>query len=396
MRVALLSMTQQSETADGGYRAFAEFAGRSVAMRQLELALAFGCERIVCLADHLHQPMLPLQHRCESAGARFHVVTGPRPVVGLVRAADQLLVLADGLLPLEDGALERLSGQGGILVLPADAGMAAGFERVDLNYAWAGAATMPGRLVERLAELPADCDAVGALLRIALQARLPEIPLSDTVLAEGRWPLIASQEQAAALEAPWLRRQLPPTDSFAPFRLLSGILLAHFGVPLLRRGKGGGALRFLAPFLAVAAAGLGVAYSAPAGFVLAALSFVAGELAAGLRRLEQPAGPPSGFSLFQTAQSWVLDACLAAIIAHEVQMDDGWRNGIFIAAALLALLRLLALLLEARWAAVASDRGLLATLLAAGAMAGALLPAIQAIMLIGLASGVAFQHFRQR
>lgn len=396
MRVALLSITQQSEPADGGYRAFAEFAGRSIAMRQLELALSIGCQRVVCLADHLHQPILPLQRRCEAAGARFHVVTGPRPIVGLVRAADDLLVLADGLLPLEQGVLDNFPGHGGILVLPAEAGISAGFERVDLNYAWAGAAIIPGRLVERLAELPSDCDAVGALLRIALQARIPEVPMSDSALAEGGWHLILRQEQADALEAPWLRRQLPQTVGFAPFRFLSEMLLGRLGVRLLRRGKGNAALPFLAPFLALAAAVVGILYSAPAGLLLAALSFVAGELATGLRRLEKPAAPITLPTKFETLQSWLLDGSIAAIVAFEVQVEDGWRDGIFIGAVLIAVLRLLTLLLPEAWASVSRDRGLWGVVLTISAAVGVLLPVIQASVLIGLASGVAFQHLRER
>ena len=55
----------------------------------------------------------------------------------------------------------------GVLVLPVEAGVAAGFERIDINHAWAGALRMPGRIVAGLGDLPADWNPVAALLRLA-------------------------------------------------------------------------------------------------------------------------------------------------------------------------------------------------------------------------------------
>src|SRR5690606_41211862 len=60
-------------------------------------------------------------------------------LLGAVRADDELLALAPGLLPEAADALEGLGKRKGVLVLPAGPGVAAGFERLDLNRAWAGA-----------------------------------------------------------------------------------------------------------------------------------------------------------------------------------------------------------------------------------------------------------------
>lgn len=398
MRVALLSMILPSGNANGGYRAFIEFAGRSIALRQLDLALALGCERIICLADHLHQPLLPLQHRCEAAGARFHVVTGPGPLAALVRATDELLVLAEGLLPLEKSAFERISTHSGVLVLPAETGIPAGFERVDLNYAWAGALSMPGRLVERLAELPADCDAVGSLLRIALQARVPEIPLPDAVLAEGKWPLVVQQEQVAALEPSWLRRHMPQGNGFSPFSSLAAASLRTFGVPLLRKGNRVRAYSAIAPILALGGAALGYGYAAILGFLLAALSFIAARFVAGLRHLEASSrGENAGVTLWERAQAWLLDSCLAAIIVCAAgEGPGGLPEGVFLGIALIALLRLLATILPPAWASLVNDRAVLALGLAAAVAGGAIVPVIQIGIVAGLVSGAAIQHLRQR
>ncbi len=72
--------------------------GRSLAERQLDLVLSLGCERIVCLSQGFDRGLVALQHRAEAAGAKFNLIAGPRPLAGLVNAADELLVVGEGLL----------------------------------------------------------------------------------------------------------------------------------------------------------------------------------------------------------------------------------------------------------------------------------------------------------
>src|SRR5690606_40835190 len=103
-------------------------------------------------------------------------------LLGAVRADDELLALAPGLLPEAADALEGLGKRKGVLVLPAGPGVAAGFERLDLNRAWAGALVVGGAQVELLSDLPPDIEPTSALVRIALQARLPERTLSEALL----------------------------------------------------------------------------------------------------------------------------------------------------------------------------------------------------------------------
>jgi hypothetical protein len=391
-------MSIPSGSADGGYRAFIEFAGRSIALRQLDLALSLGCERVICLADHLHQPMLPLQHRCEAAGVRFHVVTGPRALSGLIKGMDDLIVLAEGLLPLERNVLNMLARQNGVLVLPAETGIPAGFERVDLNYAWAGALSMPGKLVERLTELPVDCDAVGSLLRIALQARVPEIPLAETEFTEGRWILFTGQEQATDLTPSWLRRQLPGNAGLSPFSCLAETMLSTFAVPLLRKGRGVGAYALLTPLLTLLALALGLGFSPALGFILAGLSYFAGEFTEKWRNLLVTAlGADRPRPLMQQIQMWLLDGCFAAIIASGLVMERfGLRDGIFYGISFIALLQLLITLVPTGPRGLVEDRGVLGVILSLAALAGSILSVLQVIMVIGLVSGVAIQHFRQR
>lgn len=398
MRAALLSIIQPSDCAGGGYRAFIDFAGRSIARRQLDLALALGCERVICLADYLHQPMLALQHHCEAAGARFHTISGAQALMGLVKSTDELVVLTDGLLPLASDGLESLANGNCVLVFPSETGIPAGFERVDLNSAWAGALVMPGRLVERLGELPTDCDAVAALLRIALQARVPEVALPDALLSDGRWSIVTSPAQAALVEPVWLRRHFWVDGGVSPGRHAAGRILALFGLALSRRGDGGSLAMLAAFILALLGAAVGLALWVPAGFVLIGLSCLAAEVSAALNRLESATSnskPRVGIA--QRIRPWLTDVILAALVSKGVLSPlTDWIGAIFFGVTMLGTARLVATLLPGLWQGLASDRFALAIMLAVAGLAGFLLPAVQGLTLILLASGLAFQQVRQR
>ena len=163
MRAALISMTGQPSGA---------LAGKTLARRQLDFALAAGCESVIALGDGASAQAIALRHATEAAGARFQAIRDSHGVLGVVRAADELLALAPGLLPEAGGALAALDKGAALLVLPAGPGVAAGFERIDLERAWAGAVVVSGAQVERLSALPADSAPASALMRIALQARV--------------------------------------------------------------------------------------------------------------------------------------------------------------------------------------------------------------------------------
>ena len=97
MRAALISMTGQPRAADGG--APLALAGKSLARRQLDFALAAGCESVIVLGDGGSAEAIALRHAAEAAGARFLAIREGHGLLGAVRADDELLALAPGLLP---------------------------------------------------------------------------------------------------------------------------------------------------------------------------------------------------------------------------------------------------------------------------------------------------------
>lgn len=184
IRVALLSLDEPSDEASGNRRIL---GGASVLERQVDAALALGASRIWLHARHQDQLALRAQRLAEQAGADFRLVRHGRQLLGGMRQQDELLVLAEGWLPADEGVLEVFERAPVVLTLPWKIGQQEGFERMDREHCWAGAMILPGRVLERLEELDDDMEVGSALLRAARVARVPERPVPDDWLASGRW-----------------------------------------------------------------------------------------------------------------------------------------------------------------------------------------------------------------
>ena len=216
MRIALLSTMESLADAGGDPCAFLPVAGRPIVQHQLECALALGCEKIACQAIGLPRELLNIQHLAEKAGAQFQIISGARVLSGLVSAVDELLVFADGLLPDQAAAAEALAGRPGVLVFPADQGVAAGYERIDRDYAWAGLFMVRGSAVEKLTQLSPDADPVAGLLRIALQTGTRMASMPADILANREWGLVRSELDAVTFETVWLGRHARSASFAAP------------------------------------------------------------------------------------------------------------------------------------------------------------------------------------
>ncbi len=391
MRVALLSLIERAGDDPETPLATLSLAGHSLAERQLELVLELGCERIVCISGGLGRDLIALQHQAESSGARFNLIAGPRQLAGLVNTADELVVVAPGLLPAASEAKAGLAGGNGVLVLPVETGIAAGFERIDLNYAWAGVLAMPGTLVERLNQLPADCDAISALLRIALQGRVPERSLPEAVLAERRWAMVTSRAKLAEIEPEWFRRHVAPPSAFAPGRALARLGMRNFGGNLLARGwkpafltVGGVVLAALGlvaawfeqPAVALISCGLGW-LSLEAGKALASLA-QAGSVGA------------KGTGRVMPLAALLIDLALIVVLASALPGTRAER--LFAPLVLIGTTTLAGRVITAKWAEIGQDRAALALLLALASLGGVLLPVIQLLALAAIAAMLGFSR----
>lgn len=387
-------------------RAFLRLGGHSLARHQLGLALALGAERVICLTDVAHAELLALQHCAEAAGVLFHRVNGLHALLALVSAADEIIALGDGLLAWPEMALELL-GQLGVLVQPVEMGVVAGFERLDINHASASALRVPGRLFERMAEMPADVDVFATLQRMALQAGIPQRGLSAQVLETGRWHILRSEAEAQTIEPRWMALHAVGAGLHGPSAWLGLLALRGFGPALLHAGSNGTvvalaagvllALALVAGWYAHIALALGLCAMASVGFDCAALF---GRYERRALLLARPALPPA------LVYGALLDGALLLVLSFQQQLVGSSGIGpLFAPLMLLGLVRLVPDVLlvhqassmrRERWVSWLKDRALLSLVLGGAAMAGGLRFGVAAVAIGLLGAGLVAAGRRDR
>lgn len=382
---------EQAGPQDGARRAFLRIGGAPIARHQLGLALSLGCERVICLARTLDADLVALQHAAEDAGAKFHVINGSRGLMGLISTADEVIALADGLLPAPDDAVALIEAGPGVMVQPADPAIAAGFERIDAASAAAGLMHVPGRLVERLAELPADFDPVSALQRIALQSGVPQRHLPPGIVEAGRWSLVRDEAQAHAIEGGWIRSLASAPADAAPTAVLAGLIVRGFGPTLLHSGTGENALVFSAGVLLLLALGAAWFLYGALALSLCVLAVLVRRTGGLLARVER-----TSFSLpaprfpREALFDWILDAVLVTALtwcAWRFPGEPVWPR-LFPSLALIGFARIVPRLINGRAGGWIGDRALLALLLAGASLGGVLADSVQAFALALAAVGI--------
>ena len=377
-----------------GRRGMLSIGGHCLLRHQLGLALALGCARIVVMAETLTGDLVALQHIAEAGGARFHVVGSARALAPLVAAEDELFVLADGLLATPEDAL-RLLGEGHcVLTLPIETGLPAGFERIDINNAYAGAMCLPGRLMAGLGELPADWNPGAALLRLAMQARIAQRPVRAASIDQGRWMLVRSEAEAHRAESGWVRVHIKADVVRSPGASIAMMAVLRFGPALLHAGTRPMVIGLAA--LATALFGIGAGWFgwSALGFGLLGLAWLIVQIAGLLTQVELSSllARPGRLNSAGLAL-WGIDAALVTLCAWRSDLPAMARSpigiGWFTPIVLLLVLRLAqGALPQRRWLWWLEDRLILAMLLAG---ACAFLPfdaVLQVGVLIVLITGI--------
>ena len=376
LRIALISMV-------GEGAAEVRLAGHSLAWHQVQAAVALACERIVCLAEAPGPELAAIQREAERRGASFHAIAHHRGLSGLVRAADTLLVFAPGVLPDRDWLAQTFGARAGVAVLPAEDAVEQGFERIDRDRAWAGVLATRGDAVEALSALAPDADPIGGLLRVALQRGAGGVPVPDKWLDDGRWALVASPAAAERYQTGWYLRHVP-----APAFDRPGAALAH-RIARALIARVGNHSRTVAGMMA---AGIAIALASAIGGYLghtiagmAGLTAASAMLAVGsaLGRLSRAGTGESVRTWPGNARRALLDVSLVAIAASPGEFE-GW-SAVFATLVLIAVVRLAEDGNAPRALRPLSDRTLVFLLLAIAAAAGAFVPVMAVLALLGLA-----------
>lgn len=385
MRIALLAMTEPAAAGQLGARAFLRVAGATLAQHQLGLALALDCQKVICFARDTSPELISLQHDAEDAGLQFTIATGPRQLAGLVTASDDLVVVSEGLF-VEPGAVVALveARSAVVLVQPVEGALAAGFERIDINRATAGLMRVPGPIVERLHELPSDCDIPSALTRIALQTGVAMHEVPPEARAGSGWRMIRSEADAIALENEWLRSRFGEGHAATPGRAIARLGVISFGSSLLHAGNASNALS--AGVLGALALGLGLGWFGLVwtGFLFCALAWMIAEASRLLRAAERHAlGQPPPAIPRADALIWLVDAVFASLILLDLPRLQGQPliSWLYLPAILVALLALIPRVTEDAPAAWMCDRSVLGLVLALASAFGQLRVVVQLLTL---------------
>lgn len=342
MRLAILSAIAEpiahAGASAGEHPAFRRFAGKTVLLHQIDCAAHLGCERVICLAAGLGPEMSAARAYAERAGIRFELANSILRLTGLVTADDEVILIADGVLPDRAALVGALADRPGVVAFPEEPALALGFERLDAARAWSGALRMRGAGLARLADLPADSDLASSLLRIALQSGVRVIELDAEPLADGSWQQRVERHAGAEAEQRWVTRQVQPAPFAAP-----GLAVAQRLALRWAHDAGGGRWR-QAPHIAalltgVLAVGAGLASWPLAGLGLLLAASVALAIAEVFDRVETLGAPPRKAGWPLPMARWFGDGLLIALLALLTAAEPGWLR-VFLPLTMVAVIRL--------------------------------------------------------
>ena len=201
LRIGLISALKRTPQQE--LRAVQKLAGRSVVDWQVDIALEWGCERIICLCDTPPPEVIAQQRRTEDQGLSFHTARTHLQLGNLVRLQDDILVQLDGLI-VGGPALNWIKADSRetlprIFTIYASHPLIAGhqydFERIDRDRHWAGISLIPGECASLINEMPADSDTISTLLRLGLQAQVECTAVGSDALDNDNW-IIADDGEA--------------------------------------------------------------------------------------------------------------------------------------------------------------------------------------------------------
>jgi hypothetical protein len=392
-------MTEPASAGQALPRAFLRVAGASLARHQLGLVLALDCQRVICIARGTSPDLIALQHAAEDAGLQFHIVTDVRRLSGLVTEADELFVVSEGLF-VDPGQVSQLfeGGSSLVLVLPVESALSQGFERIDLNRAAAGLMRVPGRLIERLHELPSDYDVPSALIRIALQSGIEMREVPPTSRAGAGWRLIRNEAEAFAVETEWLNEQFNEGGRPSPGRSIARFGVMTFGSSLLHAGNASNIMAVAVLAVLAIATSLGWFGLGWIGFVCVTIAALLVETVRLLRLAERqalgqmpPAIPRSD------ALGWLVDTAIGLLCLTEIPRIPGEAlvSWAFPPVMLMMLLSLVPGLLTDLTAAWSRDRFVLGIILAVAAVFGQVQVTVEVLAVGLLLTGVLLPMRRQ-
>lgn len=387
MRTALLSTLEL--TREGRPRAFQRLGGRPLIAWQMDLARKLACDRIICLSRANEDKLQYIRDLADEADVEIQFSAGPLPLVGMLTADQELLVIADGLVIDHEAIPDEFGHKPCVLALPDDAGTAAGFERIDSEHAWAGLLLARANIAAQLADMPADSDTVSLLLRLALQSGAQMRTIEEDLLNSGEWLLVRESDALDLREQALLDRMVERASWLAPGIALSRRIARLLAPDALTRG----------PVIACAlgvSAGLGAIGLAHFGYQIIALGVFAVSALALLvaQALYRLVARLRGTASSAARERWLnllTDIILMVTLTLPANLAQAPQK-LYLPLLLVTTLRLAESLVPARLKQAISDRFTLSLILMSAAGLSVFDLAIAGLPLLTLASCLFFQR----
>ena len=370
-RVALITLRE-----DGGFT-LPLIGGRSLPERQVGIARDLGCTDIVILSRQHSAEASAVRHLAEKLGCRCRHATSVHGLLGLAETEATLIVIQPGLLAQHAPTLQRLrDDMAGVLTIRAGSHGDTGWERLDAASASAGLFALPSHLVQNLQQLPADADPFASLLRIALQAGVNRLQMSEEVVETASWTLIADDERGRGVARDWLSDALRTSSFAGPTRSLASRLVFRLGQSPRDWTSMERSAALLAAIVMVVALYVGLQEAAWAGLLLLAVAALPLELSLAMDtvRALRPRRP------FWHGAVRFLPVLAAAVIGFHSIDGLPWRE-VFPPAVFLLALIALDRRRGAAWARWLTDRGVVTLALGGLAFAAGVEPAFMLVCL---------------
>ncbi|MCJ8190082.1 hypothetical protein [Sphingomicrobium aestuariivivum] len=173
---ALIGANGESEE---GRHALVALGGRPLIDLQARALAAQGVAPIVIYPEAVEADLEAAVLRLKGEGLPVVLVGDALEAAARFSPDDRVIVLGDGIVP----SPEHLAGVAGLdraaVVALADAKESEAFERIDLEWRWAGLALTSGEGLRSTAKMVGDWDLVSTLLRRMVQARVALLPVSE-------------------------------------------------------------------------------------------------------------------------------------------------------------------------------------------------------------------------
>ena len=220
-------MGANGEGAEGRH-ALVALGGQTLLDVQVRMLAAIGAAPIVVYSEGPHLGVETRVSRLRADGLDVVHVEDSRGAAALIDPSDRVLVVGDAILAAPDPlAALAAAPRPTVLAIP-DAPESERYERIDLEWRWAGLALASGEQVRSTAAMAGDWDLVSTLLRRMVQARSPVVPVEApdrppllVQCAADRAPHEAEQAAAARANRPdMVARALAPLERWAVGRLV--------------------------------------------------------------------------------------------------------------------------------------------------------------------------------